>query len=187
MSFDDVLGASSFGTPKPMWRGHLDGWWASGREDESGHLVATFTGPNREVGNAMWARETGELQYDMLRNWLGQDQHNAATVDRVACATYTMNSENRYAEWDDLDDDSKTRWRVQATILIDAMRGKCICDVGPNTDGPDEWCPQHGRASVEGACAINPDGMHFPVPAKGGPDGDEFLGYTHCGLCGTRL
>ena len=23
--------------------------------------------------------------------------------------------------------------------------GPCICNTGPGTDGPDEWCPTHGR------------------------------------------
>lgn len=23
--------------------------------------------------------------------------------------------------------------------------GECVCNTGPGTDGPDEFCPQHGR------------------------------------------
>lgn len=40
----------------------------------------------------------------------------------------------------------QVRGVIDKVMLRTAGRhGACVCDTGPGTDGPDEFCPQHGR------------------------------------------
>lgn len=34
---------------------------------------------------------------------------------------------------------------LEAVALQVTRHGECICNTGPGTDGPEEWCGQHGR------------------------------------------
>lgn len=57
--------------------------------------------------------------------------HDAATTQHTAALTWT-------------------ECRLALRALEDAEAGRdrhgpCVCNTGPGTEGPDEYCPQHGR------------------------------------------
>lgn len=127
----------------------LEGWRASAKTGRD-QMKVSFHGPDGQVGVALWVKETGILQYDLLRSWLGQDEHDQPTRLRVARTLFELSMSGSIhitRGWADLDETTQNDWIEQAGIVIRAQRGKCSCVGMPNPE-MDEWCPQHGRASA---------------------------------------
>lgn len=51
--------------------------------------------------------------------------------------------------WNELPHGRKQKWYKMAEAAVDALFEPCVCNYGPDSDGPDEYCPRHGRTYNE--------------------------------------
>lgn len=47
------------------------------------------------------------------------------------------------------DDQSRAEHLAASLAGAGLLAGDCICNTGPDTEGPDEFCPRHGRPTEE--------------------------------------
>ena len=120
-----VMRVNLAGLLLPLWAARLiaDAVVAAGEDaDESGQV---WTDMNEAVNEATDRAQAAEAEVERLTGALTNARAKAA--DNIA-----------------------DRERMLRDIMAerDALLGRlgpCICNYGPGADGPEEWCPQHGR------------------------------------------
>lgn len=73
------------------------------------------------------------------------DLNKAAQALREKAVEQSLGELTTHRTWDDLSYSDKHKWVMLAIAAADVLVGPCTCDTSPNSDGPEETCPQDGR------------------------------------------
>ena len=104
-------------TPGPWW---ADSWEIYGGTEDTPRYD--------EDGDKVWIAES------CAGDW-GQDTANGKFIAAARTAVPALLAALTEAEAD--------RDRLRAVV---ERHGPCVCNYGPGTEGPDEFCPRHGRS-----------------------------------------